>query len=91
MQAHYIYSPRELTRWKFALNEALEPLETVEDLIRLWAHEALRLFQDRLVHPHEKEWCDKLVDTIASTHFVKYEDKALDRPILFSNYLHRVY
>lgn len=62
MQAHYIYSPRELTRWKYALNEALEPLETVEDLIRLWAHEALRLFQDRLVHPHEKEWCDKLVD-----------------------------
>ena len=28
MQPHYIYSPRELTRWKFALNEALEPLES---------------------------------------------------------------
>ena len=44
MQSHYIYSPRELTRWKYALNEALEPLESQEDLIRLWAHEALRLF-----------------------------------------------
>ena len=43
MQPHYIYSPRELTRWKYALNEAIEPLETLEDLVRLWAHEALRL------------------------------------------------
>lgn len=44
MQSHYIYSPRELTRWKYALNEALEPLESVDDLVRLWAHEAYRLF-----------------------------------------------
>lgn len=44
MQPHYIYSPRELTRWKYALNEALESLESLEDLVRLWAHEALRLF-----------------------------------------------
>ena len=42
MQPHYIYSPRELTRWKYAINEAVEPLETLEDLVRLWAHEALR-------------------------------------------------
>lgn len=47
IQPHYIYSPRELTRWKYAINEALEPLETLEDLVRLWAHEAMRLFQDR--------------------------------------------
>ncbi len=44
MQPHYIYSPRELTRWKFAINEAIDPLESLEDLVRLWAHEALRLF-----------------------------------------------
>lgn len=62
MQPHYIYSPRELTRWKYALNEALDAVETVEDLVRLWAHEALRLFQDRLVHAEEKVWCDKLID-----------------------------
>ena len=24
VQPHYIYSPRELTRWKFAMNEAIE-------------------------------------------------------------------
>lgn len=69
MQAHYIYSPRELTRWKYAINEALEPLETPEDLVRLWAHEALRLFQDRLVHESEKTWCLELVDKVAYNNF----------------------
>jgi len=48
-QPHYIYSPRELTRWKYAINEAIETIDTLEDLVRLWAHEAMRLFQDRLV------------------------------------------
>ena len=49
MQAHYIYSPRELTRWKYAINEALEPCEEPEDLVRLMVHEGLRLFEDRMV------------------------------------------
>ncbi len=49
IQPHYIYSPRELTRWKYAMYEALESIETVEDMVRLLAHEGLRLFQDRMV------------------------------------------
>jgi dynein heavy chain 1 len=49
MQPHYIYSPRELTRWKYAINEAIIPVESLEDLVKLWAHEAFRLFEDRLV------------------------------------------
>ncbi len=38
-----------MTRWVRGIFEALRPLETlpVEGLIRIWAHEALRLFQDR--------------------------------------------
>lgn len=49
MQPHYIYSPREMTRWVRGIYEALKPLESlpVEGLVRVWAHEALRLFQDR--------------------------------------------
>lgn len=40
-----------MTRWVRGIFEALRPLETlpVEGLIRIWAHEALRLFQDRWV------------------------------------------
>lgn len=49
MQPHYIYSPREMTRWVRGILEAIKPLDGLapEGLVRLWAHEALRLFHDR--------------------------------------------
>lgn len=46
-----------MTRWKYAMNEALDTVETLDHLVRLWAHEALRLFEDRLVTAEEKKWC----------------------------------
>jgi dynein heavy chain 1 len=38
---------------------------TVDGLVRLWVHEGLRLFQDRLVDLEEREWTDKKIDEIA--------------------------
>lgn len=65
-QPHYIYSPRELTRWKYAINEAIETVETLDQLVRLWANEALRLFYDKLVTEEERKWCEEKLDEIAS-------------------------
>lgn len=77
MQPHYIYSPREMTRWVRGIYEALRPLETlpVEGLVRIWAHEALRLFQDRLVHDEERVWTEEMVDMIALKHFPNIDRK----------------
>ncbi|OCF56381.1 dynein heavy chain 1, cytosolic [Kwoniella mangroviensis CBS 10435] len=94
IQAHYIYSPRELTRWSRGIYEAIKPLETlsVEGLVRVWAHEALRLFQDRLVAEDEKAWTDDKIDTTASQYFPTIDqEEALARPILFSNWTSRHY
>ena len=92
MQAHYIYSPRELTRWKYAINEALEPLEEPEDLVRLFVHEGLRLYEDRLVYQSEKDWCNNTIDSVAKQWFPSIDhNKALDRPIYFTNYLNKNY
>lgn len=94
IQAHYIYSPRELTRWCRGIYEAIKPLETLspEGLVRVWAHEALRLFSDRLVNEAEKAWTDDLVNDIAGQHFSQLDLKeALARPILFSNWTSRHY
>lgn len=88
MQPHYIYSPRELTRWKIAIHEALKSLEIQTDTIqvcRLAFHEAQRIFEDRLVDPEHKEWTKKtLVET-----FIKYfpqltKDEFLSTPILYT-------
>ncbi|KAH6676840.1 cytoplasmic dynein-like protein 1 heavy chain 1 [Halenospora varia] len=94
IQPHYVYSPRELTRWVRGIYEAIRPLETlsVEGLVRIWAHEALRLFQDRLVAEDERKWTDEAVHRIALDFFPTIEeDKALAGPILFSNWLSKNY
>jgi dynein heavy chain 1, cytosolic len=94
IQPHYVYSPRELTRWVRGIYEAIRPLETLstEGLVRIWAHEALRLFQDRLVAEDERKWTDEAVRRIALECFPTVdESKALGSPILFSNWLSKNY
>lgn len=94
IQAHYIYSPRELTRWSRGVYEAIRPLETLslEGLVRIWAHEGLRLFQDRLVSESEKSWTDELIDNTATAHFPNANaGEALARPILYSDWTSRNY
>lgn len=94
IQPHYVYSPRELTRWARGVYEAIRPLETLslEGLIRIWAHEALRLFQDRLVAEDERQWTDDAVRRIALEFFPTIdEQQALGGPILFSNWLSKNY
>ncbi|KAJ7071380.1 dynein heavy chain protein 1 [Mycena amicta] len=94
VQAHYVYSPRELTRWVRGIYEAIRPLEilSVEGLVRVWAHEALRLFQDRLVTEEEKLWTDENIDSNAMENFPTINrEEALLRPILFSNWTSKNY
>jgi len=81
-----------LTRWKYAIFEALSSVEDVEDLVRLFVHEGLRLFEDRLVYQDEKEWCNETIDGVAKKWFPNMDDqKALRRPILFSNFIKKDY
>ncbi|CAH0687822.1 unnamed protein product [Spodoptera exigua] len=94
MQPHYVYSPREMTRWVRGICEAIRPLDNlnVEGLVRLWAHEALRLFQDRLVDETERQWTDENIDNVAMMFFPGINrEQALARPILYSNWLSKDY
>jgi len=61
----------EFARWVRGICEAIRPLESlsVEGLVRLWAHEALRLFHDRLVHDNERQWTNENIDEVALKHF----------------------
>ena len=49
--------------------EHVEWSRSLQSLLRLWAHEALRLFSDRLVARSERQWTDALLDRIAAERF----------------------
>ena len=73
------------------MNEALDTVETLDHLVRLWAHEALRLFEDRLVYDEEKKWCQEKVDELGNSIFPAISNNALERPIIYSTYLTKSY
>ena len=90
MQPHYIYSPREMTRWVRGIYEALRPVEAlaVEGLVRIWAHEALRLFQDRLVFDEERVWTEENVNLTATKHFPSIDQKVNLSPSYVRTYMY---
>jgi dynein heavy chain 1 len=102
MHAHYIFSPRELSRWVRSLHSALcingashdDVPATVDGLVRLWLHEGLRLFQDRLVEADERRWLDAAMDQVAMQHFgqgLTDPTSTLKRPVLFCSWMSNKY
>ena len=88
-QTHYTHSPREMTRWVRGILEYIQPLDSLSlnGLVRIWAHEALRLFRDRLVTEDERKWTDDMLDIVARKHFPGFDPhEALARPILYSRW-----
>jgi dynein heavy chain 1 len=63
VQDHYVFSPRDLSRWVRGIYELVEECDgrlLPEELVRFWAHEALRLYVSFcLMHPNQtplKRW-----------------------------------
>lgn len=89
-RGHYIYSPRELTRWCRGILEALMSVQhdDITNLVRLWYHEGLRLFFDRLVEEREKSWCKDNFWKVAQSFFPHVPlEISLKEPVLFSTWL----
>ena len=80
-----VYSPRELSRWVRAISEGLSPIarhasnnntttitsssDAATMLVRLWLHEGLRLFSDRLSSDHDRKWVANTIDSVAQKYF----------------------
>lgn len=89
-QAHYIYSPRELTRWLRGMHQLLPDDADLDELVRVWAHEAQRVFQDRLVLDAERQWSERALDDAASAAFPGVDVRSvLRRPLLYADWLSR--
>jgi len=90
-QPQYFYSPRELSRWVRGIYESVVNSDqglTKEEMVRVWTHEGLRLFSDRLVERSDREWCKETIDRIAKNHFAGVDfDVALSHPIYYSTWL----
>ncbi|WFD21602.1 hypothetical protein MEQU1_000257 [Malassezia equina] len=90
--AHYVYSPRELTRWIRGLYRMLPEQDdlSLPELVARWAHEAQRVFQDRLVTPDDRAWSETRLEEVAQAVFPGVDvPRVLARPLLYSDWLSR--
>ena len=68
-QSHYIYSPRELSRWIKGIQYYVKQQENavvMSDLVPLLVYEGHRLFHDRLVDLNEQEQCVSILINMLS-------------------------
>lgn len=93
-QAHYIFSPRELSRWVRALHEGLQSNDgcDLDVLVQILVHEGLRIFHDRLVTAEEKDWANDTIDSLIRRFFPDCNLlECLRRPLIFSSWLTKNY
>lgn len=90
IECHYIFSPRELTRWIKGIHHALNNYTTVklQDVKLVWLHEGLRLFRDRLVSSKHSDRMDDILYDTSNKYF--NDGNLLDKnndDILFTRWL----
>lgn len=94
LRSHYVYSPRELTRWTRGIYGPIKDNEyrDLSKLLRLWYHEGIRLFSDRLVEESERAWAKEKFEAVAGTHFPNFSlQDVFNEPVLYSDWLSLVY
>ena len=64
---HYVFTPRDLTRW--ALGLLRYDVRSLGDgsFVSAWAHEALRLFRDKMSGEKDREKFDSIFSEVMST------------------------
>ncbi|CDJ35101.1 uncharacterized protein EMH_0023860 [Eimeria mitis] len=85
---HYIFNMRDLSRiYQGMWNANLPSSIDAKSILRLWRHECLRVFQDRLIEEEEKHYLEhiKLKQIIEDT-FPDCSEYALRDPIVWTEF-----
>ncbi|CAG9462277.1 unnamed protein product [Pedinophyceae sp. YPF-701] len=84
---HYIFNLRDLSRvYEGLLLSTSDKFTSAPQFLRLWRHECMRIFQDRLVSAEDKEvFAAKLAELVAE-RYSGHADSVLRNPCLFGDY-----
>ncbi|KAL8274185.1 hypothetical protein Esti_001870 [Eimeria stiedai] len=85
---HYIFNMRDLSRiFQGIWHANLPAAATEKTVVRLWRHECLRVFQDRLMDQEEKDYLQhKQIKDIIEELFPDVSEFALKDPIIWTDF-----
>uniref|UniRef100_A0A383V949 AAA+ ATPase domain-containing protein n=1 Tax=Tetradesmus obliquus TaxID=3088 RepID=A0A383V949_TETOB len=74
-KSHYTYNMRDLSKVFQGMQSIGVPVQDSCSLVRLWAHEALRVFHDRLVDDADRDWfCGMLASKLPQHLGMQFSD-----------------
>ncbi|XP_071446269.1 dynein beta chain, ciliary-like [Hetaerina americana] len=88
---HYIFNLRDLSNiFSGLLFSGGECLPTIVDLVRLWMHEAQRIYSDKLVEEKDVDTFNKIMKDVVKKTFEEVEDTMWNKPNLYCHFSHGV-
>ncbi|XP_063895398.1 dynein axonemal heavy chain 1 [Helicoverpa armigera] len=88
-KSHYTFNLRDLSKvFQGVLMMDAKTVTHEDDVIRLWYHEHLRVYQDRLVNDADRKWFTNLMNKKVRSEFQKDPHELLqDRLMLFGDFM----
>ncbi|GBG81999.1 hypothetical protein CBR_g34179 [Chara braunii] len=68
-KSHYTFNLRDIGKVFLGMRYAPAGIEDTDKLTRIWAHECLRVFHDRLTNEDDREWFYKMLADMIEKHF----------------------
>ena len=89
-KSHYTFNLRDLAKvFQGVLMHNPNDMEDVNTLIKLWYHEACRVFSDRLINMQDRDWFEEqLTNQITQNFSLDYNEisPVAERPVLFADF-----
>ncbi|KAJ3073482.1 Dynein heavy chain 1, axonemal [Podochytrium sp. JEL0797] len=88
-KSHYTFNLRDLAKVvQGVLSADIKTVNIETDIVRLWLHECMRVFQDRLVDNIDKTWFSELIKgTILDKLQLGWQEVVTNEPIVYGDYL----
>jgi dynein heavy chain len=88
-KSHYTFNLRDVSKVFQGVLQANSDLVKEKDaFIRIWSHECMRVFHDRLIDDIDRVWFKELISTIVKEHYtIEYDKIKGEHPnIIFCNF-----
>lgn len=88
-KSHYTFNLRDLAKViQGVLSADIKTVTQEFDIVRLWIHECMRVFQDRLVDKEDRAWFKSLLmSTMSQKLDCNWDDVVTIEPIIYGDYL----
>ena len=93
MKSHYVYNLRDVSKIFQGIAKASQKsCSDTHGFIKLWAHECLRVFQDRLITNDDKKLLSVIIKQLIWRNFrVQWKDLVRVEPLLWSTFVPTVH